>query len=432
MGARQGSNTGCAFVTSSGVALLKWHWAVFVFATLLGLSGCGGGEDSSQATKTNQLTSSGSVQVFSAAPTGTLADVQSAEARSFIQAVMQSTATLATNADELFAWAERNYPMLFPPGPVTQPLQTFVIRYYPSTDLYLGVSEGRVYMLGTRQTSGRVIELGSLSSVTLPLVVQTIEVDRVAYGRQAVFRLAGASLDAEPVTFSVVQGSCPRLAQLLPIDPRNFVALSCVVQSTGPLTVRAVSASGAVLAEATFMVPAPRVSITTNLGTLVVELFPQAAPLTVNNFLTYVSAGYYSGLIFHRLDQSDISVLQGGAYLPNLTRLSPLLEPIAIESNKELSNVRGTIAMARTREPNSATTEFYFNLADNPGLNYVSTQLPGYAVFGRVVQGEFVLDLLSSLTTVAAPNTGLNSIPTLDPTNTESFGIVMRAVAQIQ
>ena len=88
--------------------------------------------------------------------------------------------------------------------------------------------------------------------------------------------------------------------------------------------------------------------------------------------------------------------------------------------------------MARTREPNSATTEFYFNLADNPGLNYVSTQLPGYAVFGRVVQGEFVLDLLSSLTTVAAPNTGLNSIPTLDPTNTESFGIVMRAVAQIQ
>lgn len=429
MEARQGSNTGCAFVKSSGVTLLKWHWAVFVFGTLLGLSGCGGGDDFSQATKPNQVAPSGSVQVFSAAPSGTLDDVQSAQARSFIQAVMQSTATLATNADELFAWAERNYPTLFPPGPVTQPLQTFVIRYYPSTDLYLGVSEGRVYMLGTRQTSGRVIELGSLSSVTLPLVVQTIEVDRVAYGRQAVFRLAGASLDAEPFEISVVQGSCPGLSSLA--NSKVSIFLRCVVQSTGPLTVRAISSSGAVLAESTYIVPAPRVAVVTNLGTLVVELLPEAAPVTVNNFLRYVSLGFYNDTIFHRLEKSTIGVIQGGIYLSDLTPKTGLAAPIELESNKGLRNIRGTVAMARASDPNSATSQFYFNLTDNPGLDYVPDQAPGYAVFGRVVQGEFVLDLLSALTTVAAPNTALTSVPTLDPTNTESFGIVMR-VSQIQ
>lgn len=429
MQTRQGLNTGCAFAVSSGVASFKWRWAILVFATLLGLSGCGGGEDFSQATKTNQLTSSGSVQVFSAAPTGTLDDVQSAQARSFIQAVMQSTATSATNADELFAWAERNYPTLFPPGPVTQPLQTFEIRYYPSTDLYLGVSQGRVYMLGARQTSGRVIELGSLSSVSLPLVVQTIEVDRVAYGRQAVFRLAGASLDAEPFEFSVVEGSCPGLSSLA--NSKVSIFLRCVVQSTGPLTVRAISSSGAVLAESTYIVPAPRVAVATNLGTLVVELLPEAAPVTVNNFLRYVSLGFYNETIFHRLEKSTIGVIQGGIYLSNLTPKTGLAAPIELESNKGLRNIRGTIAMARASDPNSATSQFYFNITDNPGLDYVSDGEPGYAVFGRVVQGEFVLDLLSALTTVAAPNTGFNSLPTLDPTNTESFGIVMR-VAQIQ
>lgn len=404
-------------------------FSMLIFAAALGLSGCGGGE-APRLSESSKLSPATSFELLTAGPTGTIEDVSSAQARSFIQAVMQSTATSATNADELFAWAERNYPVLFPSGAVSQTLQTFQIRYYPSTDLYLGVSEGRAYMLGARQTSGRVIDLGAVANVTLPLVVQTIEVDRVAYGRQAVFRLAGASLDSEPFEITVVQGSCPGLLSLA--NSKVNVFLRCLVQSTGPLKVQAISESGNVLAESTFMVPAPRVSISTNVGNIVVELLPELAPITVNNFLGYVNGGFYNDTIFHRLEKVNPGVIQGGIYFSNLTPRTELLPAIALESNKGLSNSRGTIAMARASDPNSATSQFYFNIIDNPGLDYVSSSQPGYAVFGRVVQGEFVLDILAALATVAAPNSSLTGIPMLDPSNTEIFGVRMRAVSQIQ
>jgi peptidyl-prolyl cis-trans isomerase A (cyclophilin A) len=156
------------------------------------------------------------------------------------------------------------------------------------------------------------------------------------------------------------------------------------------------------------------------LGSMVIELLPEAAPLSVLNFLQYVNSGFYNGTIFHRLEPGF--VIQGGGYLPDVTAKTGLAAPIALESNKGLSNLKGTIAMARTAEANSATSQFYFNLADNPGLDYQSASSPGYAVFGRVVEGSFVLDLFSAVST--GSEGGLANVPTID--------IIMRTVAQIQ
>ena len=389
------------------------------------LVGCGGGNDglSESATKTLATVPAGSGEVFTVAPMGSTDNVQSAQARSFINAAVQNTTgSSAVTAADLFAWAERSYPTLFPAGPSTQTFSGYDFRFYPSTDWYLGVSNNRVYVLNASQTQGQVVDVGALTDfvepVKGPLALSEILVDRVSYGRQAVFRLNGENLDAEDFNLSITQGSCPGLTVVANSPSAVFVA--CLVQSTGTLTLKATSASGATLLEKSFVVPSPRVVVSTNLGSMVVELLPEATPISVLNFLQYVNSGFYNGTIFHRLEPGF--VIQGGLYLPDLTAKTGLAAPIALESNKGLSNLRGTIAMARTSEANSATSQFYFNLADNPGLDYRSSSSPGYAVFGRVVEGSFILDLFPAVSTVSEG--GLANVPSID--------IVMRTVAQIQ
>ena len=138
----------------------------------------------------------------------------------------------------------------------------------------------------------------------------------------------------------------------------------------------------------------PEITINTSLGSMVVELNPDAAPNTVANMLAYVSAGFYAGTIFHRVIPGFMD--QGGGYT-SLVYKTPIYSAIALESNNGLSNVRGTIAMARTSAADSATSQFFINQANNTFLDYASAASPGYAVFGKVLTGLDVVDKIANV-----------------------------------
>jgi peptidyl-prolyl cis-trans isomerase A (cyclophilin A) len=135
--------------------------------------------------------------------------------------------------------------------------------------------------------------------------------------------------------------------------------------------------------------PMPRVALATSAGEIVLELDAARAPKSVANFLAYVRAGHYDGTVFHRVMQDFM--IQGGGYTADLQQ-KPTRAPIPIESQNGLKNVRGTIAMARTNDPNSATSQFFINVVDNPRLDYPSFDGHGYTVFGKVVAGQDVVD----------------------------------------
>ncbi len=139
----------------------------------------------------------------------------------------------------------------------------------------------------------------------------------------------------------------------------------------------------------------PRVRVDTNRGSFVIELEADRAPLTVEHFLAYVAEGHYEGTTFHRVVQGWIA--QGGGYTPDL-ELKPAERTVPNESGNGLSNMRGTVGMARTNEPHSATSQFYINLNDNLDLNPRPTRW-GYTVFGTVVEGMEVVDEIGHVAT---------------------------------
>lgn len=142
----------------------------------------------------------------------------------------------------------------------------------------------------------------------------------------------------------------------------------------------------------------PMVVFHTNHGDLRIELYRDEAPETVENFLTYVRSGFYDGTVFHRVIPGF--VIQGGGFNAELER-KPTREPIENESDNGLDNLRGTLSMARTNDPHSATSQFFINLDDNPPLDYREGRW-GYAVFGRVVSGMDTVDEIADLPTGAA------------------------------
>jgi len=144
----------------------------------------------------------------------------------------------------------------------------------------------------------------------------------------------------------------------------------------------------------------PKVLMDTSNGQLTIELYADKAPETVKNFLAYVDAGFYNGTIFHRVIPGFM--IQGGGFTPEMQQKATR-PPIRIESGNGLKNLRGTLAMARTQDPNSATAQFFINSVDNAFLNFTAktTQGWGYAVFGRVVQGMEVVDEISKVKTGA-------------------------------
>ena len=151
------------------------------------------------------------------------------------------------------------------------------------------------------------------------------------------------------------------------------------------------------------------ISMTTSLGTIKIELYPEEAPLTVANFLEYVENGFFDGTIFHRVIPGF--VVQGGGFTPDMEQ-KKTNAPILNEADNGLKNTVGTLSMARTPDPNSATSQFFINLDDNAFLDFKSKtqQGWGYAVFAKVVEG---MEVVEQMATVPTGQSGMHSdVPT--------------------
>ncbi|MBU6404902.1 MAG: peptidylprolyl isomerase [Proteobacteria bacterium] len=182
-----------------------------------------------------------------------------------------------------------------------------------------------------------------------------------------------------------------------------LLALPClslaqpVARPAAPLA-KAVSATAPANANSV-IAPPPRVLVKTSSGSFVIELYPDKAPKTVANFLTYVHDGFYAGTVFQRVIKGFL--IQGGLFNRQL-QPKPTRPPIPIEADNGLSNLRGTVAAARAADPNSETSQFFINLVDNPRLDFISDQSGatwGYTVFGKVIEGMNVVDAIGNLPT---------------------------------
>ena len=152
----------------------------------------------------------------------------------------------------------------------------------------------------------------------------------------------------------------------------------------------------------------PSAVITTNFGDITIELFPEKAPLSVGNFLHYAFDNYYDNVLFHRVVNNF--VIQAGLFdTQGRKKITAQRGPISLESDNGLTHLRGTVGMARTDQPNTATSQFFINLVDNPGLNYSSAERPGYAVFGRITSGLEVVDAIAKVP--VSTNNGFENVP---------------------
>ena len=170
-------------------------------------------------------------------------------------------------------------------------------------------------------------------------------------------------------------------------------------------------ATAAAPAPAPAMAAAPRVKLVTSMGDIVLELNSAKAPKTVANFLAYVAKGHYDNTVFHRVIPGFM--IQGGGFEPGMKQ-KPTDAPVDNEANNGLKNDNYTVAMARTQAPHSATAQFFINVADNGFLNHTAPSMQGwgYAVFGKVVSGQDVVDRIKAVPT--GSKAGHGDVPTKD------------------
>lgn len=161
--------------------------------------------------------------------------------------------------------------------------------------------------------------------------------------------------------------------------------------------------------EASQETEAPMVVMETSKGTVRIEMYPDEAPISVENFLAYVDSGFYDGLSFHRVVPGF--VIQGGGFEGDMVKREPTRDAIQNESDNGLKNLRGTLSMARLPSAHSATSQFFVNLVDNPALDHGGRpgQTWGYAVFGRVVDGMGVIDEIAQVRT--GQKAGMGDVP---------------------
>ena len=188
----------------------------------------------------------------------------------------------------------------------------------------------------------------------------------------------------------------PAFAFAQTATPTNPTA-SRTAKSAAKTPLKAATKTAETTAANTAATTAPKVLLKTSLGDITVELYPDKAPKSVENFLGYVKSGFYDGTIFHRVIANFM--IQGGGFSKDL-RQKHTRAAIVNESNNGLSNLRDTVAMARTADPNSATAQFFINTVDNPRLDY-SASNPGYCVFGKVVGGLDVVAKIGAVPTGA-------------------------------
>src|SRR6185436_12644662 len=162
----------------------------------------------------------------------------------------------------------------------------------------------------------------------------------------------------------------------------------------------------------------PQVDIKTNVGTIRLELYPAKAPKTVENFLQYVKDGHYNGTVFHRV--IDGFMIQGGGFDKSYSQ-KPTRKPVENEAKNGLKNDVGTVAMARTSDPHSASAQFFINVKSNDFLNYPGQDGWGYAVFGKVVGG---MDVVTKIVAVPTGNQGMHQNVPQTPVVIESASVV--------
>lgn len=286
------------------------------------------------------------------------------------------------------------------------------------------------------------------------LVVSGISsTSRLFYYHYVDFTVSGTGLTTPGLTLTDTSGKCKNPAIKPDTVPTNTtLQFQCAVLDTGTLNLEVRDASNTLLSSQSFTVLEPKVRIATSLGNMDVLLNPTAAPITVQNFLGYVAGtvahpNFYNNTIFHRVIKNFM--IQGGGFTTGPVQKTPLFYPINLESNNGLKNERGTIAMARTTAPNSATAQFFINHCDNssnlskplipscpnnldynPSLDAAGTPMVkadgtgnGYTVFGTIVAGDIAsfatLDAIAAVATQTTANVPVTDVTITSVTQTQ-------------
>ena len=295
-------------------------------------------------------------------------------------------------------------------------ISSAAIAYYTCTASVAGAQQFAV----TRAGDNLLLAIASYTVPPAP-VVSAASAGVPRYSQPLLLTLTGTGLD-QPIT--VTSPGCNNIARSTSapnISTATIAYYSCTVASVGAQQFAVVrSYDNATLASAAYTVPVPQVTMTVSNGAavngnFVITLAPQQAPITVNNFLAYVNTGFYNGSIFHRL--LSTFVMQAGGYDAGVVaNAAPVHKTtnaaIALEDNVGLSNTNLTVAMARTPAPDSATSEFFINLADNLGLNRTAAAR-GYAVFGHITTGANLVTAMKAVPCVAALVSECLPIPNL-------------------
>lgn len=232
--------------------------------------------------------------------------------------------------------------------------------------------------------------------------ISEVSSDQLVYRKTSIISVKGQNLSAG---INLSHQGCSKITELAGSSATQK-AFSCKIIAVGSVPIVITDGAGNSLYANTVTIPLaaqPQVTMTTSLGNIVLELNPAKAPITVDNFLNYVESGFYVNKIFHRVI-SDF-MIQGGGYTADLVQASTQA-PIKLEAGNGLSNIRGSIAMARTSALDSATAQFFINVVDNIALD---TNGGGYAVFGKVVSGLDVVDKIKMVPT--SSRAGLNDVP---------------------
>jgi cyclophilin family peptidyl-prolyl cis-trans isomerase len=251
------------------------------------------------------------------------------------------------------------------------------------------------------------------------VLVSQMTATAVQFNRNMSISVAGTGLD-KGVKVAVDAG-CGEVTES-PGGSALSRSFTCKVNALGPKTIRAFTADNLEVARLQVSVPEPEVTmilqgLDASTSIFTVKLDPTQAPVTVTNFLDYVNAGFYRLTIFHRVVKDF--VVQAGGYTAGSTGpviKNPTAAAIVLESKGSLRNVKGTIAMARTALPDSATSQFYINTVDNPSLDYKNEAEPGYAVFGSVISGMDVIDRLNAVPVRVDLLSGLTHLPVTNVT----------------
>ena len=265
------------------------------------------------------------------------------------------------------------------------------------------------YVLGLTVNDGKLASAAvsqTITAVSTPAIL-SLSADRLSYGRISNFVMIGYKLTASGVSLSVSGCDSPVL-----LAGGSAVQLGFTCTPNKALSVRVTAKfNGNETYSPALVVPKPQVTMTTTMGAVVVELEPALVGITVDNFLAYVNSGFYNGTIFHRVIRDFMN--QGGGFTAvaggTLTPQTGLRSPIALEVNKGLSNLKYSIAMARTSVLNSATAQFFVNAVDNL---FLDANGGGYAVFGKVVSGQTVIDAMNVVSTRTVGGNG--DVPATD------------------